>query len=576
MAVPLSGRTIFLASPSGLDSARTFARDVIAEFNALHGYRQGVAFIVIGSDDLPAGLGRPQARINPYIVESDYLLMLVADRMGSPTTPTPPYRTGIEEELAVAAQACANPDSPMIDMLLLFRTPTDGELLNPSVDLALVQAFRHDIEASKELSYHPFNSEEELRRKLTVQLQDWTRPPSTKQPVSYPRLLAALDRTEQHPMATPASNQPDDLVQWAEAQANDGFITTAESAFARAAAHGRPRDLLRYARFLQRTGQLERAYELDSRILELDSVAGQDSAEAVGYRAAAMANMGLIRRKQGDVTTSKSLLVEAVETALSKGDELRNPLIYALDQLGITETRLGDLGAATNAYQKALVLRQEANDREGETQSLVNLARLSRQRGDVDYAVAQLEQAIGLLADLPESRLSANAQAALGQLLADRDATRARDLLDQALVINERLQIPDGISVTANGLALLALRHGDIPGAMKHASRVLDVSNETGNREGVAIALRLLGQVHLEAGELGKALDELRQSADMARAQHDPAREAAARYWLARALLASGDKDAASNEARQALDLAASASDRPTEDSLRRLLDELA
>lgn len=575
MAVPLSGRRIFLASPSGLDDERDLVQREIAAYNDLHGYAQGVAFVVVRWETLPGGVGRPQARINPFIVESDYLIMLVSDHLGSATTPTPPYQTGIEEELATAAAALADPDSPMVDLLLLFRAPDVQALLEPTDKLKQVQSFRHDIESTKELSYHQFTTDEELRRKLLIQLVEWARPLGPKVPQSYPRILAALDRTERYSMASPPSDRPDNLIEWAEAQADQGLVTIADSAFAKAVTHEQPEHLLRYARFLQRTGQLARAFELDQRVLSLDSVVGSDAPEAVGHRTRALANMGLVKRKQGDLAASRRHLAEAVAAGRQRSNQVAGALGYALDQLGITEARVGDLDAADRAYREALEVRHGVNDRAGEAQSLVNIARIARQRGNTKDAVEQLERAVELLEQGDGGRTLANALAGLGQALIETDPARARTLLDRALAVNERLQIPDGISVTSNVLALLCLSAGDTAGASAHARRVLDLSNETGNREGMAVALRLLGQIQCATGEWSDAIAVLEEAVAIAIDQRDRAREGAARLWLAQARRGFGDVDGALDEARVGLDAATTATDKQTEEALRSLMDDL-
>lgn len=576
MPIPLSGRRIFLASPSGLNAQRDLVQHEISTFNQVHGYPQGVAFIVVRWEFLPAGIGRPQARINPHIVESDFMIMLVDDHMGSATTPTPPYQTGIEEELATAAEALASPDSPMRDVLLLFRSPEDADLIAPSDDLKQVQSFRHDIEATKELTYQLFMADEELRDRLAIQFVEWARPLGRKETQSCPRLVAALDRSARPSMASPPSDQADELVAWADAQASEGLVTIAEGAFAKAAALGRPDHLLRYARFLHRTGQLVRAFELDERVLGLGGVVGSDLAEAVGHRVRALSSMGLVKRKLGDLQASRRYLIEAVAAGRQHSQELSQELGYALDQLGITEARLGDLGAADVAYREALQLRTAANDGPAEAQSLINLARLARQRGRSLEAVELLERAIALLADGAEARVLANALASIGQLLVDADPVKARDALNRALAINEQLQSPDGVSVTSNVLALLSLSTGDVAAAMTHAQRVLELSRTTGNREGLLVALRLLGQVECAVGEWSRAISALGEAVEIAVELGDRAREGAARLWLANAYRGSGDVDGALSEARAGLEAAEVGADEPTTEALRGLISELS
>jgi tetratricopeptide (TPR) repeat protein len=576
MPVDLSGRRIFLASPGWLDETRAFVREVVDEFNRAHAIDRGVIFIVTGFEDLPAGLGRPQGRLNPHVRASDFLILLVDDRLGSPTSPTPPFRTGIEEELAVAAAACGDASSPMVDMLVVFRSPSDADLLDPSPGLRDVLAFRHSIEATKELAHHPYRDHDELRRRLNTQLREWARDLLPKVPVVYSRLIAALDRTHVESIAAPGPMSPGDLVDWAEAEAGMGHTTAARGAFARAVLAQQPEHLLRYARFLQRTGEIALAYEVDEQVLSLDGVVGSGDPVAVGLRTEAIANMALVKRRQGDLVGSRRQLVEAVSAAEAVAGVPARPLGYALDQLGLTETRLGDVDAARDAFSRAAAVREEAGDREGQAQSLVNLARLARQTGATADAVEQLDRALGLLGDGPDTRLLANVLASLALAVTGTDPGRARELLERSLAVNDRLGIPDGISVSSTGLASLDLDAGDPAAAMVHAQRALDASSRAANQEGAGIALRWIGQIHCSSGEWAGAVDALRQSVALAVDQRDPGREALARLWLARSLRGVGDLAAAADEASAGSAAAARSADAEAAADLEVLARELA
>jgi len=479
---PLSGLRIFLASPSGLDFERDLVAKEIALFNEVHGLSQGVAFFVIRWENLALGAGRPQARINPHVASSDFFLMLVGDHLGSATTPTPPYRTGVEEELSTSAVAIGDLDSPMADIALMFRSPSERDLLNPTDKYKQVQEFRHGIESTKELSYCHFETHEDLRYRLALQLGEWKRYGTPKVPVALPRTLAYLERAEHHSMAEPPSDRPDDLVRWAEVQAQSGLITIADKAFATAASHSQPDHLLRYARFLQRTGQLERAFEVDQRVVVATD--GGTNPNALGQRTRALANMGLVRRKQGDLAKSLELLSRAVEIGARCSADQPGDVAYALDQLGITQLRLGDLDGARASYQSALDLRSDAGDSDGRAQSLINLARIDRQVGDSTLAVSRLEEAVDLLEHAPNEPTLANALSGLGSLLIRTHPARARDVLDRALQLNEKLKLLDGVSVTSNDLARLCLSLGDIEEAADHATKAMQVSTRTGNKEG--------------------------------------------------------------------------------------------
>lgn len=561
MPVDLSGRVIFLASPGGMDTERGWVREEVASFNNLRFGGTGVVFLVNGYEDVPGTVNRPQAAINPFVEKADFMILLVSDKLGSPTTATPPFRTGIEEELGVALRCLEVADVPMRDIMLAFCANAWGSLQHPTQALEEVLEFQNAIEATKELLHVGYVAgETELRSRVRMQLEEWARPLGPKVARSCPALLAALDRTNRPVMGQPSHDDAEALVQWAEVQAGKGLNTLADSAFARVIADNDPDHLRRYARFLQRTGQLGRAVEMDEHALAL--CAGRSTVEDVRLQADLLAHLAQLKRKLGDPRQSKRLLDEAVRTARPYTGEFTRTMGYILDQSGITAERLGDLGGAKAAYAEAYDLREAEGDEPGRAQSLINLARVARVQGGTDEVLTLLTEAIGILDRGDETRVLANALAALGDAVAADDPGRARDLLTRSLRINERLDIPDGVSVASNGLARLALSGGDLASATGHAERVLHVSSEAGNREGTAIAYRLFGQIHLASGEPQAAVEAFRNALDLALTQRDPAREAHIRLGLARSLAALGNHEAAADNVKAGRAAATRASDK--------------
>src|SRR6266536_6276847 len=115
-----------------------------------------------------------------------------------------------------------------------------------------------------------------------------------------------------------------------------------------------PECLLKYARFMRRTGRLDGAYRINEKLLSLPRFIASSAPEIVAQRADVITNMGLIRRKQGLLRDSKGLLQEAVQTARSCGPLGRKELGYALDNLGLTLLRIGDVAGSRASYEEAL------------------------------------------------------------------------------------------------------------------------------------------------------------------------------------------------------------------------------
>jgi tetratricopeptide (TPR) repeat protein len=382
---------------------------------------------------------------------------------------------------------------------------------------------------------------DDLRVALQRNFWQWSDPLKEKVPVLCPVLLSSLRDQNRQSMERPAAASPDELVQWAEAKAADGMTTQADSAFALAVEHRRPEDLERYAIFSRRTGQLERSYSLNEQILALPDVVVSDHATMVATRIKALANMGLIKRKQGELPGSRRLLDEASRTATGDDDVVVGSKAYALDLLGLTQAREGHASEARASHEEALTLRQRIGDRAGEAKTLINLARLAREEGDTDLGKKDLARAISLLDGMDDQKPAlANALASLGQTIAPGAPEEAAELFGRALEINELIKHTDGMSVVAGDLARLRLAQGDPNGARPFAERVMQVSRDSANREGIAVGLRLLGEAENASGNSPRAGQLLQQAVEAAMTMNDPAREAAARLELSRVLLALG------------------------------------
>jgi len=126
MPSDLKAYRIFVASPGGLDEERKAFHDVIQRYNAQEANQRGVHFIPTGWESNPGGPGRPQRLINEQVEQSDFFVLLLWDRWGTPpaepgTSEYKGYESGTEEEYAVACACLADVSMPMRDFMCSFR-----------------------------------------------------------------------------------------------------------------------------------------------------------------------------------------------------------------------------------------------------------------------------------------------------------------------------------------------------------------------------------------------------------------------------------------------------------------------
>lgn len=381
----------------------------------------------------------------------------------------------------------ADADKNMRDVLVLFRSIPDAQVADPGQELQKVLNFKKRLEDSKQILYDTFDSLESLREKFTKALFKWEKPWEERIPlrIDLPPLVEG-----------PAVGGVEDPLERALEFAAGGQLVQAEILFARAVQNDNPRALSEFARFLRRQGRLNDSRALNMRVVE--DLAGRSDLppEATGFLSDSLANIGVIARKQGLLADSARKLGEAVAVARDAASPLPEHLAYALDNLGHTQSQLGQIAAAEASFASADQVRTEAGDDTGRLASLLNqgwtLARARR----FDEALDRFQAAELIARDQNDEEALARALAGKGNsLLKSGRAQLALEPLETALEINTRMNASDGIGISAGLLARARLEGGDTGAAARAARQALESSQTSTNLTGLATAKWVLAQV---------------------------------------------------------------------------------
>ena len=537
MASALIQLRVFLATPGGLDAERHIFREEVSHFNEDHAHEMGFVLVAKGWEQVPSGVGRPQGLIDKEVSGSDYLVALIWDRWGTPTSVDSQYSSGTQEELALALECLRDQSMPMRDVAVYFKAVEERRLSDPGPQLEQVLQFKQELETRKELLYQTFDTAEEWRRQLRRLFMSWLKGFDDKVPreVTSPVLTGGslLPQTSDAGSATISEH-----LDRARELESEGLVTQAESAYAVAISTNDRESLMSYAKFLRRTGRLERAFEINARILALEDLivarpSGADRADVV-------ANMGVIRRKQGALDESRRLLDEAVQAALAHQDSAGiESAAYALDNLGLTLRRLGESDAALKSHQEALSRRDQLADESGKAKTLLNIARIRSDEGELETARALVTRAIELLErEVGEQRTLANAYSSLGDIARrEGNLDAARESYEKSLDLNEEHSHADGTAIACGQLAQLLLALDQVDDALSYAERSLDKNLKSGNQEGVAISLRILGNVQQAAGNFAEARAYFEDSFEMFKKQRNVLGSVSAKIGIAEALM---------------------------------------
>lgn len=486
MALSLSGRQVFLASPGGLRSERDRLRSTVDRRNQASAYGHGVAFIARGWEEVPGGLGRPQSLINEIIDECDYTVVILADRWGS-SPGDEDYSSGTEEEFMLSLELRADSDKDMRDVLVLFRSIPDPQVADPGDELKKVLAFKKRLEDSKQILFDTFDSLDSLQEKFEKALTKWEKPWKERVPLRI--TLPPFDDGASLPVVQDPLERALEFV-------TAGKLVQAEILFARAVQNDDPRALSEFARFLRRQGRLNDSLTLNMRVVEDLITRSSLSAEEAGFLCDSLANIGVIERKQGRLADSARKLHEAVAVAREAATPLPNQLAYALDNLGHTQTQLGQAAAAEESFTDAERVRIEAGDEQGRLASLLNRGwRLTRSK-QFDEALACFDAAEALARDRHDDESLANALAGRGGCLQKSGQPKSAIApLTSSLEINTRMNSTNGIGIAAGLLAQAHLEAGNTDAATRAARETLESSQTSTNLTGLATATWVLAKI---------------------------------------------------------------------------------
>ncbi len=497
MLTDVSCRQVFLASPSGLDAERKRCRKVFRQHNESRALAERAFFYVHAWEEVAGGVGRPQDLVNPRLDECDYVVMLFHDRWGSPPAGDGDYTSGTEEEFYRALDRLGDADSPMRDILVLFKTVNPDRITDAGPALKAVLDFRAGLEASKSLMYGTFDSDAALRRVLERKMRKWLddRSPKEARSISIPRAHVDTARLR--------ITDANELLASARAYAAEGLLMQAEAAFAGATERGEPETMLEFGQFMRRTGRLEQAMALNRRVASEPQLLVTGTAHAVRLRVKAMSNVGVIQRQLGELTESIHTLGEAVRTADASREPVPEEQCYALDNYAFSLLRAGKARLAREQFERVGRIRAEFGTKDDRLQSAINLGRYHSSQLEFDEALGHFERALQMLHAGSDQHLRGNAEAGKAEALLrlGRDS-EVDGLLDSALSINEDLHNKRGSGIV-HGLwaRTLLIRH--LPDeAEGHIATAGALAEETGDVQGQAVVAWLRADFARQNGDL--------------------------------------------------------------------------
>jgi SagB-type dehydrogenase family enzyme len=221
---------------------------------------------------------------------------------------------------------------------------------------------------------------------------------------------------------------------------------------------------------------------------------------------------------------------------LAPGDGVKALRATLRSELGDALRAAGQYGDARKAYEAALKIAGELNDRRAQGVDLARLGALALAEGKLEEALTRHQAALRLFQQLPEPGLEAAAWHQLGRVHHERqDGTEAARHYREAARINEARGQLAAAAETWGQLAMLAREAGAAEMAEGWYRKALDVDRQIGNP--TQLAHRLNGLADLLQNQPGRVADA-RHLAEEALAVVQSLDPAAAEIWKHYGLLA--------------------------------------
>jgi tetratricopeptide (TPR) repeat protein len=347
------------------------------------------------------------------------------------------------------------------------------------------------------------------------------------------------------------------------AQAVDAFrrgrLTVAEQLFASAVSGGYDREALtENVRFLRKIGRLSAAETAASDFLQ----DAQDADDQTG-EIEALANLGILRRQQGDNTVSMVYFDRALQAARELADD---PLADQQDRAGALQSQAflldnqslslrrqsGRSEDALEKLQEARRIQDRVGDQRGAGFTCRNTGTLLIRLGRLDEAEQALNEALALFEKVQYQAGQAAALSSLAELYEARHEYRqALEALNRSIAVSPERN-PNRVAMNYGTLTRILIKLGDLVRAREYAARCARFSQELGTTESQANALHCEAQVAIADNNFDVAKSLLTDSLELFGEVSNRVGAGAVLLNLARIELTFGNTSSAREKTHQA------------------------
>lgn len=191
----------------------------------------------------------------------------------------------------------------------------------------------------------------------------------------------------------------------------------------------------------------------------------------------------------------------------------------ALNNAGYYEKLRGNTLSAIKNYEACIKIDQKMNNRDGMATTLLNLAVIYENQGDISKGIERLFQALKIQEELKDEKMIAYSLNYIGLFYKKLgESEKAREFYEKAKMLREKIKDYTGLSLTLNDLGTLHSENKEYETALNYFNQSLELKKYGKEQSGTAETYLNLGIIYQELGNFEKAKEYHHKSVDIARA----------------------------------------------------------
>ncbi len=227
---------------------------------------------------------------------------------------------------------------------------------------------------------------------------------------------------------------------------------------------------------------------------------------------------GWIEFLNGNYPGSLNVLIEGLKLAQEVGDRKLQADIMRNISASYHFQGPENFPSAISYAKKSLQLFLELKDKPGIAAGYQELGGLycdniSKPTFNLKLAEDYFQKALDLQLEMGNKVSAASLESSLSYIYAcNEDYTKALECIERSRVIFEEVKDNQGIMYSHYGLADINYRMGNIPIAIDHVNKCIEMASEYGNKDLLNNAYEMLSGYHSESGDYKTALEDYHKS----------------------------------------------------------------